>query len=109
MARAIEKLSGLKVRKVQNPGYLGDGGGLYLQVSPSLSKSWVFRYQVNGRTREMGLGSLNTFGLRDARDRAASCRKLLADGIDPIEHRKASQQKKRLADARVMTFGQCCE
>ena len=44
MARAFEKLSDLKVRKVKTPGYLGDGGGLYLQVSPSLSKSWVFRY-----------------------------------------------------------------
>jgi len=109
MARAFEKLSDLKVRKVKSPGYLGDGGGLYLQVSPSLSKSWVFRYQANGRTREMGLGSFNTFGLRDARDRATSCRKLLADGIDPIEQRNAAQQKKRLSDARVMTFGQCCE
>ena len=109
MARAFEKLSDLKVRKVKSPGYLGDGGGLYLQVSPSLSKSWVFRYQVNGRNREMGLGSFNTFGLRDARDRATSCRKLLADGIDPIEQRNAAQQEKRLTDARAMTFGKCCE
>jgi len=109
MARAFEKLSDLKVRKVKTPGYLGDGGGLYLQVSPSLSKSWVFRYQIDGRTREMGLGSFNTFGLRDARDRATSCRKLLADGVDPIEQRNTAQQKKQLADARVMTFGQCCE
>ena len=108
MARAFEKLSDLKVRKVKTPGYLGDGGGLYLQVSPSLSKSWVFRYQIDGRTREMGLGSFNTFGLRDARDRATSCRKLLADGVDPIDQRNAAQQKKQLADARVMTFGQCC-
>ncbi|OOG47668.1 site-specific integrase [Rhodanobacter sp. C01] len=109
MARAFEKLSDLKVRKVKTAGYLGDGGGLYLQVSPSLSKSWVFRYQVNGRTREMGLGSFNTFGLRDARDRATGCRKLLADGIDPIEQRNAAHQRKQLSDARVMTFGQCCE
>jgi integrase len=109
MARAFEKLSDLKVRKVKTPGYLGDGGGLYLQVSPSLSKSWVFRYQIDGRSREMGLGSLNTFGLRDARDRATSCRKLLADGVDPIEQRNAAQQKRRLTDARAMTFGQCCE
>jgi len=108
MARAFEKLSDLKVRKVKTPGYLGDGGGLYLQVSPSLSKSWVFRYQIDGRSREMGLGSFNTFGLRDARDRATNCRKLLADGVDPIDQRNAAQQKKQLADARVMTFGQCC-
>lgn len=109
MARAFEKLSDLKVRKVKLPGYLSDGGGLYLQVSPSLTKSWVFRYQIDGRAREMGLGSFNTFGLRDARDRATNCRKLLADGIDPIDHRNAALQKKRLSDARVMTFGQCCE
>lgn len=109
MARAFEKLSDLKARKITTPGYLSDGGGLYLQVSPSLSKSWVFRYQLNGRNREMGLGSFKTFGLRDARDRATSCRKLLADGIDPIDHRHASKQDKQLAAARVMTFGQCCE
>lgn len=58
---------------------------LYLQGSTYLSKSWVFRYQVVGRTREMGPGSFNTFGLRDARDHATRCRKLLPGGIDPID------------------------
>jgi len=109
MARQFEKLSDLKVRKTQSPGYLGDGGGLYLQVSSTVSKSWVFRYKVNGRTREMGLGSFQTFGLREARDRAANCRKQLADGIDPIEHRNTGRKDKRLAEARVVTFGQCCD
>jgi len=109
MARAFQKLSDLKIRKAQESGYLSDGGGLYLQVSPSLSKSWVFRYVLNGRAREMGLGSLRTFGLRDARDRAEKCRQLLADGIDPIENRKAGRQDQLLSAARIVTFGQCCE
>ncbi|WP_425543135.1 Arm DNA-binding domain-containing protein [Rhodanobacter soli] len=63
----------------------------------------MFRYQVNGRTREMSLGNFKTFGLRDARDRATSCRRLLADGIDPIDQRNAAMQKKRLTDARAAT------
>jgi len=109
MPRQLEKLSDLKIRKAKTPGYLGDGGGLYLQISPSLSKSWVFRYQLNGRAREMGLGAFYTFGLGDARKRAQQCRQLLADGIDPIENRKATLQTKRLTDARALTFGECCE
>jgi len=107
MARTLEKLSDLKVRRIQIPGYLGDGGGLYLQVSPSLSKSWVFRYQMNGRAREMGLGAFHSFGLSDARKRAMKCRQLVADGIDPIDDRKSAQHQKRLAEARAVAFGRC--
>lgn len=107
MARETNKLSDLKVRKAAAPGYLGDGGGLYLQISASLSKSWVFRYQIANRAREMGLGSLETFSLREARDRARQARQLVADGIDPIDQRKGDRQEKRLAAARAKTFDQC--
>lgn len=109
MARAFHKLTDLKVRRVQVPGYLGDGGGLYLQISPSLSKSWVFRYQLNGRAREMGLGAFHTFGLREARDRAEACRRLLADGIDPIEQRNLNRSEMAASEAKLVTFGHCCE
>ncbi|WP_449427862.1 tyrosine-type recombinase/integrase [Rhodanobacter umsongensis] len=107
MARALEKLSDLKVRKAKTPGYLGDGGGLYLQISASLSKSWVFRYQINGRAREMGLGAFHSFGLSDARKRAMKCRQMVTDGIDPIDDRKSAQQQKRLTEARTVAFGRC--
>src|SRR5437016_26647 len=53
-----------------SPGRYGDGGGLYLQVGPSGTKSWLFRYEQAGRDRYMGLGSINTFNLAEARERA---------------------------------------
>lgn len=79
----------LSVRQVQTvgPGMHADGDGLYLQVTPAGARSWILRYQINKRRREMGLGGFPLFGLADARQRAQEARRLLADGIDPIEHR----------------------
>jgi integrase len=107
MPRAINKLSDLKIRNASKPGYLGDGGGLYLQVSSSLTKSWVFRYQLAGKAREMGLGPIHTFSLKEARERARRCRQLVAEGVDPIEDRNAERQRQRLESARAKTFDQC--
>ncbi|WP_160320183.1 Arm DNA-binding domain-containing protein, partial [Pseudomonas putida] len=53
MARGINKLSAFAVQKAKDPGYYGDGGGLWLQVSKLGGKSWVFRYTRNGKTRDM--------------------------------------------------------
>lgn len=71
------------------PGYHCDGAGLYLLVAAEGTASWVFRYRLNGRKREMGLGSAAVFSLAEARERAREARKLLADGLDPIERRRA--------------------
>jgi len=83
----------LTARQVQTlgPGYHADGDGLYLQVTPSGARSWILRYQIAGRRREMGLGPVSLFGLAEARQRAAQQRRLLADGIDPIEARRAAR------------------
>jgi integrase len=89
------QLSSRKVSTVRKPGYYGDGGGLYLQVSQYGTKSWVFRFALDGRTRDMGLGSLNTFTLKEARERARKYRQLLADGIDPIEDRHRRRDEAR--------------
>jgi hypothetical protein len=50
-------------------------GGLYLQVTGG-ARSWIYRYTLNGRSREMGLGSLNAVTLSEARARAAEARRL---------------------------------
>ncbi|MGB6348215.1 MAG: Arm DNA-binding domain-containing protein, partial [Methyloceanibacter sp.] len=79
------KTSQLTSRKVQTatePGYYGDGGGLYLQVSNYGTRNWVFRFMIAGRAREMGLGSINTFTLKEAREEARSCRQLVTRGVD---------------------------
>lgn len=72
-------------------GVHGDGDCLYLQVSPSGARSWILRYQRHGKRREMGLGPVSLYGLAEARQRATLYRRLLAEGKDPIAHRRAAQ------------------
>lgn len=109
MAQQINRLSSTKVSKTKEPGYHHDGAGLYLQVSPALTKSWIFRYTRAGKTREMGLGPLATFTLEEARERARKQRQLLADGLDPIDVRDAQRDSQRAEDAKTLTFAECCE
>jgi integrase len=94
-------------------GRYGDGGGLVLQVSKWGTKSWAFRFQApaGGKLldRHMGLGPVDALPLAYARERARECRKLLSNGIDPIEERKAARLRQRLEASRVMTFRECVE
>lgn len=83
-----------------------DGGGLYLQVSRSGTKSWIFRFALNGREREMGLGPLHTVSLSEARDLALEARKLKLRGVDPIDARHAERSAKRLDVAKAVSFKQ---
>jgi integrase len=103
MARVIEKLSPLQLRRLPT-GMHPDGGGLYLHVDKNGARSWIFRYMRELRPREMGLGSLNIVPLKDARQEAIDCRRQLRDGIDPIDARKATRIKTKLAAAREITF-----
>lgn len=109
MARLIEKLTHLGISKLKQPGYYGDGAGLWLQVSASGSKSWIFRYTIAGRQREMGIGALLTVGLADARIKAKECRQILLAGKDPIDERNAIRKDKALERAKSMTFDQCAD
>ncbi|HZS85299.1 MAG TPA: integrase arm-type DNA-binding domain-containing protein [Stellaceae bacterium] len=111
MAR-LGKLTAHAVDTVKAPGMYADGGGLYLQVAVAKegaepAKSWVYRYMLNGRAREMGLGSLATFTLKRARDRARRAREMCADGIDPIEARRAQRAKAALEAAQAIPFADC--
>jgi integrase len=104
--RSLSRLNALTVGRLKEPGMYADGGGLYLQVSRSGTKSWIFRFAMNGREREMGLGPLHTIGLSDARLFATEARKLKLLGQDPIEARRAKREAKKLEDARALTFKQ---
>lgn len=103
----MPKLTALKITRAQKPGLLGDGGGLYLQISATGSKSWIFRYRVDGRLRDHGLGSLSTVSLSEARDKALHCRRLRVAGIDPIDARKEQRVAARLEAAKALTFADC--
>jgi integrase len=105
--KSINRLSALAVANAKTAGRYGDGGGLYLQVSASGTKSWLFRYKTAGRSRYMGLGSLYTVSLAQARDAAGECRRLLLQGIDPIDHRYGMRAAARLDAAKAMTFDDC--
>jgi integrase len=109
MTRTIGKLTALRVDKTKQPGMYGDGGGLYLRVTPDGAKNWVFRFMLNGRARWMGMGPLHTVNLAEARKRAGEHRLRRHDGIDPIEARRTERAQARLDAAKAVTFSQCAE
>ncbi len=95
MGRKTKKLSVEFVERGDlKPGLYGDGGGLYLQVSSRRTKSWVYRFMIDGRARKMGLGEIGLISLAKARVKAAAAHSLVVDGIDPIEDRKARRAGK---------------
>ncbi len=107
MARQINRMSARGVATKKKAGYHPDGAGLYLQVSESGTKSWVFRFMLTGRAREMGLGHADLVSLEEARIARDRHRKLLAEGIDPIEARKAQRARDALDLAQAKTFEEC--
>jgi integrase len=95
---------------------LADGGNLYLQATigkdDAVHRSWVFRYELDGRRHDLGLGSLDTLNLAEAREKARGLRQQLLDGIDPFTARqqaKKARLAKLAAEARAMTFKQSAE
>src|SRR5262249_41318809 len=107
VAKIICKLSAMAVANTKAPGLHGDGGGLYLQVSANGSKSWIFRFKLGGRTRYMGLGSLRTLSLANAREAASKCRVLRLQGLDLIEQRQDTRAAARLYATKTITFDKC--
>ncbi|SEW32870.1 Phage integrase family protein [Cognatiyoonia koreensis] len=85
-------LSAQKV-KAAKPGRHGDGRGLFLYVKPSGTRSWILRYQVQGRRRDLGLGAYPDVTLAMARERATEARRLIANGEDPIAKKKQAKPK----------------
>lgn len=99
----------LKAKEIEHakPGMHADGNGLYLRVQNSGAKGWIFRFQLNGRRREMGLGILEDKPVIDARSEALNLSKLVRQGIDPIDARKI-QQAANVANAKstIPTFSE---
>ncbi len=89
---AIHKLTPRKVATA-GPGKYEDGDGLRLVVSSTGAKKWVLRFTIDGKRREMGLGSFPDVGLGEAREKAAEHRKQAKDGVDPIEARQTEPEK----------------
>jgi len=93
MGRMVQRLSARAVSTINSPGRHADGNGLYLVVDKSGAKRWVFLTWVGGRQVETGLGGLASVGLAMARERADSCRRLVANGQSAKEFRSVSRRQ----------------
>ena len=109
MARAIGRLTALKIDKAKKPGMYPDGGGLYLRITTEGTRNWVLRYMLDRRPRWMGLGPLSLYSLAEARARALDARRKRHEGIDPIEARRTERARQRLDAAKAISFKECAE
>jgi len=100
MAGGKQKLTA-RAAATTKPGRYGDGGGLYLVVSLSGARKWVFRFSFAGKVTEAGLGSAAVVSLAAARDKARDARKLLDAGKNPIDAKRHAAS----IEAAIPTFG----
>jgi hypothetical protein len=100
MAHQVNRLSARAVRAIAKPGRHADGRNLYLNLTATGARSWVFLYKFGGRQREMGLGSLDAVPLARARELATDARQVLAEGRDPLTIKPAP---------KALTFGEIAD
>jgi integrase len=116
----LRRTNRLTARQVINakPGgrsavMLADGGNLFLQVTAAhgghIRRSWLFKYERDGKRHEMGLGPLRDVSLVEAREKASHLRKQLLNGVDPLAAKNELAQQRRLEAAKAMTFGECVQ
>ena len=113
----LKKLTAKEVQHLSKAGRHPIGEGLYLNITGSGSKSWLFRYQLNGNRRWAGLGtySVKSNTLAIARNRVAEMKLLIHENKDPIEAKRLVQDSKVKASAlaekesklKSMTFERC--
>jgi hypothetical protein len=105
MSKDAHRLTTKKIAKLGD-GRHHDGYGLVLSIKGN-ARSWLLRYQRDGRERWLGLGPLHVFGLAEARLRAKQARQKIHDGEDPIDAKKQRRAQRRLEAASAVTFKQC--
>ena len=104
MPRTTHQLTAIKIASLKGKGLYPDGNGLYLRITATGTKGWIFRYTVSGKARDMGLGPLAVVSLAKARAAADECRRQRREGLNPIEARKAQEAIQASPDARCPTF-----
>ncbi len=99
------------INAAKQPGKLMDGDGLHLTVGRNQSKRWVHRFMFQGKRRDMGLGSYPMISLAEARLRRDQNKRLLSEGIDPIEAAKITRAKADYSSYRQFdqAAAQCIE
>mgnify|MGYP001144131498 CR=1 FL=1 len=109
MPKQAPELSALAVRRLSDPGLHAVGGvaGLYLRVSDTGAKYWVWRGTIGGRRRDAGIGPYPEISLARAREKAAEMREAARNGMDPVAERQAARDALRAAAAKRVTFDDC--
>jgi integrase len=112
--RATHRLTAASVKKLltsppERTKYVPDGGGLHLQITPAGTASWVYRYQLHNRSREMGLGGFAAVTLADARAKAAEAARLKAAGIDPLGQKQHARKTAQREAERRLSFAAAAE
>ena len=95
MPKRPTRLTARRVQTEKSPGMHADGNGLYLCVGPGGAKSWILRYQIDGRRHDMGLGPVGLVSLAEARDQAIDLHRGMRNGIDPINAKREAKRRQR--------------
>jgi integrase len=105
------ELGALAVQKIARRGitFVGGVAGLGINVTQYGSKSWVLRYQVGGKRRDMGLGGYPDVPLAAAKEAARAARAKLAQGVDPIQDAQAKRSAMIAAQVSATTFSRAAD
>ena len=113
----MTKLTALQVESISKPGRHADGDGLYLRVDAKGNKSWLFRFQLNGKRTNAGLGSYDkkAHSLSSARKVSLEMKRLISQGINPVDERnrlanlkdRKTLELEQDALSKKMTFERC--
>lgn len=116
MPKKARELSALEVKRLEHPGHrnnatfaVGGVDGLLMQVTPTGARSWLLRCKVGDKRRHIGLGGFPDVSLAQARERARAARELIWQGIDPIEHKRATTAALVATQKRGLTFERAME
>lgn len=111
MGRKAEELGALAVSRIKDPGlhFVGGVAGLALQVEATGARSWILRYMIAGRRRDMGLGGFPDVTLASARELAREARLKIKGGQDPIEEGRKARSALMASRAKNVTFKACAE
>ena len=108
MPKKTSELSAIAIKNLSKPGMYTVGGvpGLYLQVLPTGGKTWILRFSLGGKRRDMGLGGYPEIQLASAREKAREAREKVHKGTDPIKEAKEIKASAK-AIVESFTFEQC--
>lgn len=102
MKRQLNLLSDTTIKKAkakEKVYYLPDGGGLRLQIKPNGAKVWVYRFMLNGKSKETTFKTYPIITLKEAREKRDTYRKLLNDSINPIEEKRNKIEKQKIEES----------